>query len=129
MSGITNTGVVNYISKFPANSITVDIFVNTFYRNYEFGAGDDTSVYWSKKKTYSSKTMLFFAASMAKALKGEYSYGYKLRSSKSSNLRIKLPSINGVIDIQSIDLLMSGITNTEVVNYISNPVAKFPANY
>lgn len=54
MSGITNTGVVNYISnpvaKFPANSITVDIFVNTFYRNYEFGAGDDTSVYWSKKK-------------------------------------------------------------------------------
>lgn len=113
MSGITNTGVVNYISnpvaKFPANSITVDIFGNTFYRNYEFGAGDDTGVYWSKKKTYSSKIMLFFTASMAKALKGEYSYGYKLRSSKSSKLRIKLPSLNGVIDIQSIDLLISAV--------------------
>jgi hypothetical protein len=48
MAGITNTGVVNYISNpvasFPKNSITIDIFGNTFYRNYDFGAGDDTGV-------------------------------------------------------------------------------------
>lgn len=34
MAGVTNTGVINYISNpvasFPANSITVDIFGNTF---------------------------------------------------------------------------------------------------
>lgn len=51
MAGTTNTGVVNYISNlvnmFPVNSITIDIFGNTFYRNYEYGAGDDIGVYWS----------------------------------------------------------------------------------
>ena len=40
MAGVTNTGVVNYISNpvasFPANSITVDIFGNAFYRSYAF---------------------------------------------------------------------------------------------
>ena len=63
MAGITNTGVVNYISNpvasFPKNSITVDIFGNTFYRNYDFGAGDDTGVYWDNEKNYSKGTMLF----------------------------------------------------------------------
>ena len=40
MAGVTNTGVINYISNpvasFPKNSITVDIFGNTFYRDYDF---------------------------------------------------------------------------------------------
>ena len=53
MAGITNTGVVNYISNpiasFPKNSITIDIFGNTFYRNYDYGAGDDTGVYFSNE--------------------------------------------------------------------------------
>ncbi len=70
MAGTTNTGVVNYISNpmasFPQNSITVDIFGNTFYRNYAFGAGDDTGVYWNNEKEYSKKTMLFFTASISK---------------------------------------------------------------
>src|SRR5690606_27132980 len=64
MAGITNTGVVNYISnrveKFPKNSITIDIFGNTFYRDYSFGAGDDTGVYWNDVKNYSKPVMLFF---------------------------------------------------------------------
>lgn len=51
MSGTTNAGVVNYISNpvasFPRNAITIDIFGNTFYRDYAFGAGDDTGVYWN----------------------------------------------------------------------------------
>lgn len=54
MSGVTNTGVSNYISNpivmFPKNSITVDIFGNTFFRNYDFNAGDDTVVYWNDEK-------------------------------------------------------------------------------
>lgn len=49
MAGRTNTGVANYISNpivmFPKNSIKIDIFGNTFYREYEFSAGDDTGVY------------------------------------------------------------------------------------
>lgn len=95
MSGVTNTGVVRYISNpiaiFPSNSITIDIFGNTFYRSYEYGAGDDTGVYWNDAIHYSKEHMLFFATSIGQSLKGQYSYGHKLRSSQSYNLLAFLP--------------------------------------
>ena len=104
MAGNTNAGVVGYISNpvacFPANSITIDIFGNTFYRDYAFGAGDDTGVYWNSEKCYSAKAMLFFAISMEKALYNKFSYGKKLRSSQSFNFKIKLPVKNGKIDFE-----------------------------
>ena len=91
MSGTTNTGVVGYISNpvasFPANSITVDIFGNTFYRNYDFGAGDDTGVYWNDKKIYSPKVMLYFAASVGKTLQGNFSYENNLGIPQSFDLK------------------------------------------
>ena len=103
MSGVTNQGVVGYIANpvasFPSNSITVDIFGNTFYRNYAFGAGDDTGVYWSDKIQYSEKQMLFIAAAIGKTLKGKYDYGHKLRSSQSFDFKIPLPKTTiGEID-------------------------------
>lgn len=102
MAGVTNTGVVNYISNpvasFPKNSITIDIFGNTFYRDYAFGAGDDTGVYWNDRIEYSRCVMLFFAVAMQKALNGKFSYGKKLRSSQSLNFKMMLPINNGKID-------------------------------
>ena len=95
MSGTTNQGVVGYISNpvasFPKNSLTIDIFGNAFYRNYDFGAGDDTGVYWNEKQIYSPGTMLFFVAAISTAIKGKYSYGHKLRSSQSLDFTIRLP--------------------------------------
>ena len=103
MSGTTNTGVVGYISNpvatFPANSITVDIFGNAFYRGYQFGAGDDTGVYWNTEKNFSKETMLFFTIAINRSLHGKFSYGKKLRSSQSLDIKIKLPITNtGEID-------------------------------
>lgn len=107
MAGTTNAGVVNYISNpmasFPKNSITVDIFGNVFYRNYDFGAGDDTGVYWSTEKEYSKETMLFFAISMQKSLSGKFSFGKKLRSSQSLDFKIQLPVENGKINFSFIE--------------------------
>ena len=108
MSGTTNQGVIGYISNpvtsFPANAITVDIFGNTFYRSYAFGAGDDTGVYWSDIENYSSSTMLFFSAAIGKSLKGRYSYGNKLRSSQSHDFKISLPiNSSGEIDFVLIE--------------------------
>ncbi len=98
MAGTTNTGVVNYISNpvasFPKNAITIDIFGNTFYRDYDFGAGDDTGVYWDSEKNYSKETMLFFTTSMEKSIAGKFDYGNKLRSSQSFDFNMKLPVIN-----------------------------------
>lgn len=113
MSGITNCGVVNYISNpvasFPKNSITIDIFGNTFYRNYKFGAGDDTGVYWSTENKYSKEEMLFFATSMSKSIKGKYSYGKKLRSSQSFDFNMKLPIKNNEIDFYIMKTLISAV--------------------
>ncbi len=95
MAGTTNTGVVNYISNpvasFPKNSITMDIFGNTFYRDYDFGAGDDTGVYWNDKREHSKEAMLFFATSMGKSISRKFDFGKKLRSSQSLNFKMKLP--------------------------------------
>lgn len=94
MAGVTNTGVVNYISNpvasFPANSITVDIFGNAFYRSYAFGAGDDTGVYWNDEIEYSPRAMIFLTSVISKSLLGKYSYGSKLRSSQSFGFKIRL---------------------------------------
>ena len=113
MSGITNNGVVGFISNpvasFPGNSITIDIFGNGFYRDYTFGAGDDTGVYWNDKISYSKKTMLFFVTSMKKALQGKFSYGKKLRSSQSSSFKMQLPVKDKKPDYETMELLISAI--------------------
>ena len=86
------------IASFPKNAITIDIFGNTFYRDYAFGAGDDTGVYWNDRIEYSRGVMLFFAVAMQKALIGKFSYGKKLRSSQSLKFKMMLPINNGEID-------------------------------
>lgn len=118
MAGTTNAGLVNFISNpvasFPKNSITVDIFGNVFYRDFDFGAGDDTGVYWNDKIHYSKKTMLFFAIAMEKALLGKFSYGKKLRSSQSLNIKMKLPIKNGKIDFEFIDSFITEMETEQI---------------
>ena len=111
MAGVTNTGVINYISNpvasFPKNAITIDIFGNTFYRDYAFGAGDDTGVYWNDRIEYSRGVMLFFAVAMQKALIGKFSYGKKLRSSQSLKFKMMLPINNGEIDFDFMEFFIA----------------------
>ena len=127
MAGVTNTGVVNYISNpiasFPKNSITIDIFGNTFYRNYDFGAGDDTGVYWNSKTEYSKETMLFFATSMGKSILGKFDYGKKLRSSQSFDFEMKVPIKEQQPDYKIMEALTSAVQKMvikDVVNYVEN---------
>lgn len=131
MSGTTNTGVVGYISNpvasFKKNSITVDIFGNSFYRNYDFGAGDDTGVYWNDKIEYSKSTMLYFATAMQKSLDGKFSYGKKLRSSQSYNFMMKLPFKNGNPDFETMDTLISAIQKLVIKDVVDCSSAKIEA--
>ena len=130
MAGVTNTGVVNYISNpiasFPKNSITIDIFGNTFYRNYDFGAGDDTGIYWDNEKKYSKETMLFFTTSMQKSIFGKFDFGKKLRSSQSVNFTMKLPTKNNQPDYAIMEALISAIQKLvikDVVLYANKKLA------
>ena len=131
MSGTTNTGVIGYISnpvaRFPKNSITIDIFGNSFYRNYDFGAGDDTGVYWNTEKEYSRTCMLFFAAAMGRALRGKYSYGKKLRSSQSIHFKMQLPTKDGKPDYDAMAALISAVQKMvikDVVLYADRKIEK-----
>lgn len=95
MSGTTNTGVVDYIGNdvrlFPKNSLTIDIFGNVFYRNYEYGMGDDTGAYWNESSEIPRKALLYLCTTIEKSLKDQYDYGHKLRSSRTSDFEISLP--------------------------------------
>ena len=113
MSGVTDTGVVNWISNpvqiFPKNSITIDIFGNTFYRNYSYGAGDDTGVYWNDEIKYSREVMIFFASAMTKSVSGKFDYGRKLRSSQSSDFEMMLPVKDSKPDYETMEAVVSAI--------------------
>ena len=131
MSGTTNAGVVNYIANpvasFPKNAITIDIFGNTFYRNYAFGAGDDTGVYWNDVTAYSSNAMLFFAVAMQKSMMGRFSYGKKLRSSQSENFTMRLPvTDNGFINFDFMESFIAELEAERVADWIimNYPVMK-----
>jgi hypothetical protein len=102
MSGVTNTGLVakiaNPINRFPANSITIDIFGNTFYRSYEYSASDDVGVYWSDKNL-SREVLLFICSVIQNNLVGKYNYSKKLRASQSLDFMVLLPvNVKGEID-------------------------------
>ena len=131
MAGTTNAGVVNYISNpvaiFPKNSITVDIFGNVFYRDYDFGAGDDTGVYWNNEKEYSKETMLFFAVSMEKSLFGKFSFGKKLRSSQSFDFKIQLPIKNGKIDFEFMESFIAEMEAERIAELEAERIAKLEA--
>jgi len=125
MAGVSNTGVVNYISNpvtiFPSNSITVDIFGNTFYRNYSFGAGDDTGVYWNDENNYSQETMKFFSISMSQSLNGKFDFGKKLRSSQSLNFKMMLPVNSEGVDFDFMDSFIAELEAermTELETYL-----------
>lgn len=113
MAGTTNTGIAKYISnpvaKFPKNSITIDIFGNTFYRNYDFGAGDDTGVYWNSKKDYSDKTMLYLTSSISKLISGKFDFGNKLRSSQSLDFKVQIPTQNNKPNYVLMEIFISAI--------------------
>lgn len=103
MAGTTNTGVVRNIGNdvriFPKHSLTIDIFGNTFYRGYEFGAGDDTGVFWNDKMK-DSKALLYLKTIIEKSLVGKYDFGSKLRASQTHNFQFDVPQTNNQIDYQ-----------------------------
>ncbi|ELT4260005.1 restriction endonuclease subunit S [Escherichia coli] len=132
MAGITNNGVANFISNphiiFPKNSITVDIFGNVFYRSYEFGAGDDTGVYWNDKERHSKENMLFLATSMACAIKDKYDYGRKLRSSQSKEIKMAVISKNGFPDYSAMKDLIYAVQKLvikDVVEYADKKLSAY----
>ena len=103
MAGTTNTGVVrmigNKVRKFPKHSLTIDIFGNTFYRSYEFGAGDDTGVFWNED-IKDTESLLYLKTVIGKSLLGKHDFGNKLRASQTHEFEFEVPICKGQINYQ-----------------------------
>jgi len=132
MSGTTNTGLVarigNPINRFPSNAITIDIFGNVFYRDYEFSASDDVGVYWSDR-AFSREVMLYICATIGKHLAGLYSYGKKLRSSQSGKIEINLPTNDdNEIDFTYMELYIREIQANRIREIQANRIREMQAN-
>jgi len=131
MAGRTNTGIVNYISNpvasFPKNSITIDIFGNTFYRDYDFGAGDDTGVYWNSEKELSKSVMIFISILIEKSLLGKFDFGKKLRSSQSFDFVIQLPTKKGKIDFDFMENFIAELEAERIAELEAERIAELEA--
>lgn len=70
------------------------MFWNVFYRDYEFWADDNISVYYDVNNQKSKLVNLYLTSVLSKKLKGTFSYGKQFRCSKNMDLEISLPILS-----------------------------------
>lgn len=91
-AGETNQGVSQYISHntelFPANTLTIDMFGNIFYRGFEFFADDNIIVLNNPKLT---RRVLTYIKGTLFWLATNYSYAKQFRLKDLDSLTLKLP--------------------------------------
>jgi len=103
-AGYENTGVAEFIGNnnqeiFPKDTITIDMFANTFYRNYQYSADDNILVLFDKEKI-PPKAKLFIVNLINKVLSRKFSYGKQYRMGSFNQTKIQLPTKNNKIDFK-----------------------------
>lgn len=92
-AGEQNTGVSDWIVEnkqlFPANSITIDMFGNVFYRSYDFYADDNILVL--HRDDWSKEVMLYVTAQIHHVLKDRFDYSRQFRQKVLKTVDIELP--------------------------------------
>lgn len=120
-----NTWITNYISNpiafFPWNSITIDMFWNVFYRDYDFWADDNISVYYDENKQKSKLINLYLTSILSKRIKGTFSYGKQFRCSKNMDLEITLPiTSNNEINYPLIETYIKATQKLVIKDLVDN---------
>ena len=92
-AGAEKQGVSAYIQKntelFKPNSITIDMFGNVFYRNYNFFADDNIIVLHNDN--ISQEAMLYLTSVLNKTLSVGFSYGKQFRMQSLKFVQIQVP--------------------------------------
>ncbi|UUD36347.1 restriction endonuclease subunit S [Mycoplasmopsis citelli] len=112
-SGLTNNGIIGKTDVnakvFNKNTITIDMFGNAFYRNFDYKMVTHARVFSMKTLFYMSiKTGLFLSSSL-KFLKEKFNYDYMCTWEKASNEEIILPTKNEKIDFEFMETLISAV--------------------
>lgn len=92
-AGFINSGISGYISnreqfEFSSGTITIDMFANTFYRDYKFSADDNILVL--SNNNISREAKLFVSSVFNNS--NEFNYGKQYRLGNYYRQRIMLPS-------------------------------------
>ena len=115
-AGLENYGISDYIKHntvlFDYPSITIDMFGNVFYRNYNFFADDNILVINLSK--YIREVGLYLATTLQAATKDRFSYGKQFRQNSYFKLKIQVP------------VTATGALNTD---YMASYVRKIEASY
>lgn len=108
-AGVEKMGFSDYIGNFeaevfPANSLTIDMFGNTFYRGYKFGADDHVTVLHRTDGKFSRAVLQYIQPNINSAIAGKFSYSRNFYASDAPEVEVKLPvTINGEIDCELIE--------------------------
>lgn len=93
-AGEINNGLAGYIEKndtlFTGKCLTIDMFGNVFYRNYNFYADDNIIVF--KNEAINEFQMLFLASAISKVTK-TYNYKDQFRKNSIDITKVFLPAI------------------------------------
>ncbi|WP_312096091.1 restriction endonuclease subunit S [Niallia sp.] len=95
-AGIEKMGFSSYIGNpeaevFPANSLTIDMFGNTFYRGYQYGADDHVAILCSSTNKYNKRVLQYIQPHIQKAIAGKFSYSRNFYASDAPDVSIELP--------------------------------------
>ncbi|MBX4163362.1 restriction endonuclease subunit S [Priestia megaterium] len=128
-AGIEKMGFSDYIGNpeaevFPANSLTIDMFGNTFYRGYEYGADDHVAILYRTDEKFSRAVLQYIQPHINKAIKGKFSYSRNFYASDAPEIEIKLPvTLKGEIDYDLIENYIS-VIQKKVVKQLRAKVDK-----
>ena len=126
-AGYENMGVAGFISNdeqetFSSSTITIDMFANTFYRNYKYSADDNILVLIEKKEML-EKSKMFITSVIHKCLKDKFSYGNQFRMGSFNKINIRLPTSEiGKIDFDFMDSFITALEKermTKLQTYLS----------
>ena len=95
-AGVEGMGFSDYIGNreaaiFPPNSLTIDMFGNTYYRGYKYGADDHITVLYHSGNIYSKRILQYIQTQINHTIHNKFSYSRNFYPSDAYDVEIKLP--------------------------------------
>ena len=111
-AGEANTGISDFIGNevevFSKNTITIDMFGSAKYRNYNYGGDDHIAVVHTEN--IKPESAVFVTSAIHKSsYNGQFNYGHNFYAKDADALNIMLPTEDGKIDFEFMELLISAV--------------------
>ncbi len=129
-AGEVDTGISAFIGNkvtiFKPNTTTIDMFGSAKYRNYEYGADDHVAVVHTENLP--RHAAIFVTAACHKAAHtGKFNYGHNFYASDADELNIMLPTQNGVLDIETMETLISAAQKLVIKDVVDDAERRITA--